>query len=346
MKTDYQRAKAIVFEQPGRAAVKEIRLAEVDDETVVVRTKYSAISSGTEMAVYSGEGSGEGVWYPCVPGYEEVGEVVYVGPNAITSSTGERFQVGDRVMANEVRCYPDYCAAWGGQSGYAIKNPTTSPAPQDPPAKIPDNVSYQEAVVTYLACVAKKGLDMVGIHPGESVLVTGMGNIGLSALQLAKLCGAGRLIAADVRENRLRLAARYADATLNLSSPDAAENLLELNGGQKVDVVVECSGNPAAINPIPDYVRAGGRIHLQGQYRQPIVITGYGRWNDNDLRISCSIACNPGDKEAILKLISTGRFDAKSLYTKEYPVDDAPKAYEDLRRNRYDLLKVLFRWEE
>ena len=142
MKSDYQYGKAIIFERPRQAVLREIRLADVDDETVVVRTRYSGISSGTEMAVYSGEGAGEGVWYPCVPGYEEVGDVVYVGSRAFTTNTGATLRVGDRVMANEVRQYPDYCAAWGGQCSYAIKNARTSPALMDRPARIPENVSY------------------------------------------------------------------------------------------------------------------------------------------------------------------------------------------------------------
>ncbi|MBC7330014.1 hypothetical protein H5T88_06600 [bacterium] len=51
---------------------------------------------------------------------------------------GKATIVGDRAMANEVRYYPDYASAWGGQCEYAIKNPKTSPALMDRPAKIPD----------------------------------------------------------------------------------------------------------------------------------------------------------------------------------------------------------------
>jgi L-iditol 2-dehydrogenase len=346
MDRGYEKGKAIIFKKPREAEVKEIRFAEVDDETIVVKTRYSGISSGTEMAVYTGEAVSEGVCYPCVPGYEEVGEVVYIGSKAFTSNTGEKFKIGDRVMANEVRYYPDYTEAWGGQCGYAIKNPKTSPALMDRPAKIPDNVSYQEAVVAYLACVAKKGIDMVGINAGESVLIVGMGNIGLSAVQLAKIYGAGKVIAADIRENRLKPAGKYTEYLLNLSDPDAEKRLLGLNAGEKPDVVIECSGNPAVVDKVFDYVRQGGRIHLQGQYRQPIVITRYARWNCSDLKVSASIALNPGDKEAVLKMISDGSFDAKSLYAKEYFVDDAPQAYKELEKNRYDISKILFKWEE
>jgi threonine dehydrogenase-like Zn-dependent dehydrogenase len=132
---------------------------------------------------------------------------------------------------------------------------------------------------------------------------------------------------------------------LNLSDPDAEKKLLDLNAGKKADVVIECSGNTAVVDKVFDYVRPGGRIHLQGQYRQPIIITRYARWNCSDLKVSASIALNPGDKEAILKLISERKFDAKSLYEKEYFVDDAPQAYRELEKHRYEISKILFKWE-
>ncbi|MBN1674789.1 MAG: zinc-binding dehydrogenase [Kiritimatiellae bacterium] len=347
MTTDFNRGKAIILEKPKQPVVKQIDVAPVDDETVVIETKFSGISTGTEMAVYAGRSGCDSVYYPCVPGYEEVGEVVYVGKNAVKSNTGHSFKVGDRAMANEVRRYPNLCAAWGGQTQYAVKNPTTCPPLMDRPAKIPDNVSYEEAAVTYLACVAKKGIDRVGVQPGETVLVIGMGNIGLSAVQLARLAGAERVIAADVHEGRLDLATKYADRTLNFARRNgkAETRLLDLNDGKKADVVIECSGNPSVIPNLPLYVRPGGRIHLQGQYRDPIIITQYNMWNNNDLTVSCSIAMNPGNKEEVLQLIADGKFDAKSLVTKTVHVDDAPAAYKELEENGYDILKILINWE-
>ncbi|MCX8082550.1 MAG: zinc-binding dehydrogenase, partial [bacterium] len=330
----YEKGKAIIFKRPREVEVREIKFAEMDDETIVIKTKYSGISIGTEMAVYRGEAGGEGVWYPCVPGYEEVGEVVYVGKNAPKTNTGETLKVGDRVMANEIRYYPDYMAAWGGQCEYAIENPKTAPFPMDRPAKIPDNVSYQEAVVAYLSAVAKKGIDRVKVYPGETVLVIGMGVIGLSAVQLAKLYGAGKVIATDILDERLKLAKKYTEYLVNGSNPKSTREIFDINDGKQVDVVIECSGDVSAVNKLFDYVRPGGRVHLQGQYRQPIIITRYARWNCSDLAVTATIAINPGGKEEILKLISEGKFDAKSLYTEEMYVEDAPKAYKKLDENR------------
>lgn len=342
----YDTAKAIVFNKPREAEIKEIRVADVDEETIVVRTKYSGISTGTEMAVYRGQAGWEGVWYPCVPGYEEVGEVVYAGGRAPLSNSGEKFKVGDRVMANEVFYYPDYKSAWGGQCGYAVKNPRTGASPANRPAKIPGNVSYQEAVVCYLACVAKKGADMAKVNPGETVLVLGMGVIGLSWVQLAKIMGAGKVIAADVAPNRLELAGKYTGLLLNTGGGNVHGELAELCGGEDPGLVVECSGNPRVVDDVFDYVKRGGRVHLQGQYREPVVITRYSRWNGKDITVSASIAVNAGDKEALMKLVSEGKFDAKNLYTEECSVDEAPEAYRKMDDNREGILKVLFKWED
>jgi 2-desacetyl-2-hydroxyethyl bacteriochlorophyllide A dehydrogenase len=206
-------------------------------------------------------------------------------------------------------------------------------------------VSYKEAVIAYLASVAKKGIDMVGVNKGESFLVIGMGVIGLSAVQLLKIYGAGRIIAGDMNDTRLKIAKKYTEYIIDLKKPDPIKTIIDMNDGKKVDVVIEASGNPKVVDDVFDYVRPGGRIHLQGQYREPVIITRYSRWNCSDLRVSASIALNPGDKEEILKLISEGKFDA-NLWTEEYYVDDAQKAYEKVNKNKYDILKVLFKWED
>ncbi|MFH1904855.1 MAG: zinc-binding dehydrogenase [bacterium] len=349
----YKKGKAIVVERPRKAVVKEIKLPEIDDKTVVIKTTYSAISSGTEMKVWGGlSGHLDGnLWYPLVPGYEEVGEVVHVGENAPLTASGERLKVGDRVMANEVRRYPEYCAAWGGQVEYAVKSPKTASSPSDLCARIPDNVSYQEAVVTYLACVAMKGIEKVGIKEGETVLVIGTGNIGLSALQLIKLKNAGKIIAMDNQTSRLALAKKYTEHLID-ASKDPLAQLKDMTEGRLADVVFECSGNSQVVQETCHYLRKGGRdrddeggrIHLQGDYPSPIILYPYSPWFCKNLSLSMTCAVRPGYKECILGLISEGKFDAKSLYTKECHLDDAPKAYEELEKNRYDILKILFKW--
>lgn len=336
---------AIVFEAKHKAVVRPIEFPDVTEDSIVVKTKYSGVSLGTDMSLYEEQAfPSSHLSYPLVPSYEEVGEVIYVGPKALWLNNGVPFKAGDRVMANEVRYFLGLCAAWGGSAAYAVKNSRTAPFPADEVVAIPDNVSYEEAVVAYLAAVALKGVQMVGINKGDTVVVVGCGCVGLSAMQLARIYGAGKVISADIHRNRLEGSKPFTNAEINLAAvADAGKTIRELNNGELADVVIECSGNPDAVSPLADYVRPGGKVHLQGQYRAPITITEYQRWNCSDLRISCSIATNAGCKAEILSYISEGKFNAK-LWDEVVPYIRAPEIYAKIEADRYKYLKYIFSW--
>ena len=354
-KAVFQKATAIVIEKPRHAAIREIRLPEIDDESIVIRTVYSAISTGTEVKVWNGKTGklGGELWYPTVPGYEQVGIVEYVGPRACKTATGETLKPGDRVMANEVRRYPDYCASWGGQVSLSVKNPKTSSSPFDMPAKIPDEVSFQEAAACYLGAVAEKGIRKVGLKAGETVLMIGLGAVGLSVVQLARLHGV-KLIVVDKSPWRLERAKRFADHALCIDA--AHDSLVDavsgLTNSRMVDVIIDASGDSAVINNLRRLTRDGGwtleddgaRIHLQGDYPEPVCFTPYQEWFNRNLRISMSCALRPGGKEVLLNLVREGKFDAKALYDKEVELEDAPKEYAELERNRATRMKTLIRW--
>ena len=351
----FETTKAIVIERPLHAVIKDIRLPAVDDQSVVIRTMVSAISTGTEVKVWNGRTGklGGELWYPTVPGYEQVGIVEWVGPKALRTYAGEEFQVGDRVMANEIRTYPDCCASWGGQVELSVKNPTVSGSAFDMPAKIPDGVTDQEAAVAYLASVAEKGIDKVGVREDETVVVIGLGAVGFSAMQLAKR-KALRVIAVDKSQWKVRRAEAYADDVVcaNTNHEAIVEAVADLTDGRMADVVIECTGDSHGVNNIRKLVREGGwefdddggRIHLQGDYPEPISFTPYQEWFNRNLRVSMSCAIKPGGKERILGMIQDGTFDATPLWDKEIPVDEAPGEYEELERNRDVRMKTLLEW--
>jgi 2-desacetyl-2-hydroxyethyl bacteriochlorophyllide A dehydrogenase len=352
----YKTAKAIVIEKPHHAVVKEIPLPAVDEQSVVIRTTWSAISTGTEVKVWNGKTGklGGELWYPTVPGYEQVGVVEYVGPKAFLSARGECFRVGDRVMANEIRMYPSQCASWGGQVGISVKNPTVSGAPFDMPAKIPEGVTDQQAVVAYLACVALKGIEKVKINPDDTVLVVGMGAVGLSAAQLAKIYGCKRVIIMDKSSWRLERARPFADDAIiaDASHEAAIEALAKVTGGRMADVVFEASGDSAVPNNLRRMVREGGweadddggRIHLQGDYPEPVCLTPWQEWFNRNLRISVTCAILAGGKEKILELIQQGKFNADILWDKAIKLEEAPAEYAELELNRATRMKTLIQW--
>jgi threonine 3-dehydrogenase len=108
---------------------------------------------------------------------------------------------------------------------------------------------------------------------GRTVAVTGCGPIGLCAVGIAKAAGASFVVATDTEPYRLELAGRMgADLVLDGREPDTVERVLAATGGDGVDVVLEMSGSPAALDQSLRFVTRGGRISLLGIFGQPVEV--------------------------------------------------------------------------
>jgi threonine 3-dehydrogenase len=106
---------------------------------------------------------------------------------------------------------------------------------------------------------------LAGPIAGQTVLVTGCGPIGLMAIAVAKACGSSTVFATETNERRRAMAKKMgADVALNPATEDAAARILAGTSGTGVDVLLEMSGNPAAIQQGFKALRAGGRASLLG----------------------------------------------------------------------------------
>lgn len=347
MKADeYRKSRAIVMERPYEVNLREIELTEPQEDAYIARTTFSAISTGTDMKTYKGLQHPEQCYYPLVPGYETAGYVVAAG-----DKTDGRLQIGDRVMINECRKYKNVCAAWGGASEYTVKDKNTTNDTFDYMVKIPDNVSDQDAVLAYLPCVAYKGITRLNVEPGETVVVTGAGMVGISAMQILKILYPDiRLIAVDENKCRRDIALNYADYC---AAPFEAEKVISrLTGGKMADKVVECSGNPSVPGMLHRYVKETGwnlkdvpaHIHLQGDYPEKILMDHYHRWFVKHCTITMSCALAAGCKEQILSWMSEGKFDTSKLPVEIWPVSKCREAYAYQAEKGADVFKILFDW--
>ncbi len=106
---------------------------------------------------------------------------------------------------------------------------------------------------------------LAGAIAGQTVLVTGCGPIGLMAIAVAKACGSSTVFATETNEQRRAMAKKMgADVVLNPAAEDAVKKILGETGGTGVDVLLEMSGNPTAIQQGFKALRAGGRASLLG----------------------------------------------------------------------------------
>lgn len=342
---NFKTSRAIIIEQPRKVSFRTIELTELHSNSYVVQSTMCAISSGTDMKTWRGLQPPESLYYPCVPGYENVGKVVYAGPEA------NDFEVGDRVMINECRKYASICAAWGGGSEFTVKDHITANSPFDYMVKIPDNVSDHAATLAYLPCVALKGIRRLALKPEDTAVVIGAGMMGISALQILRIqCPEIKTICIERNAFRRSIAEHYADYVI--SDIDAEKNLIDITNGKKADKVIECSGNTAVVGSLHRYLKDGGwgnndepgHIHLQGDYPGRIVLDAYNFWFNTNCTLTMSCALAPGCKEQILKWMSEGKFDTSHLPTEIFPADKCAEAYEYKEKRGDETFKVIFDW--
>ncbi len=340
------RTPATVIERPGEAAFRPVTLTPRRDDTVVCRTSFSAISSGTDLKTYRGLQHPEQCYYPLVPGYENIGVVVEAG------SYAPGLRAGDRVMINECRKYLDCCSAWGGGTLLVHKDADNAGGAGDPLCRIPDNVSDTDAVLAYLACVPLKGIERFHLRPTDTVLVFGAGMVGVSAIQILKiLCPGIRVLCVEPNPFRRSIAAHYADEVLDYTA-DTPRAVLDLTGGRKADKIIECSGNPAVPGVLHRFIKDGGwgeddepgHIHLNGDYPEKLIFDHYHRWFVKNVTLTMSCAIKASGKARILQWMSEGRFDTSHLPVEIREAGDAKEAFAWLDRRGPETFKLLFDW--
>ncbi len=106
---------------------------------------------------------------------------------------------------------------------------------------------------------------LAGPIAGQTVLVTGCGPIGLMSIAVAKACGSATVYATETNEHRRAMAKKMgADVVLNPAAEDAVARILSETNRTGIDVLLEMSGNPKAIQQGFQALRAGGRASLLG----------------------------------------------------------------------------------
>jgi propanol-preferring alcohol dehydrogenase len=246
---------------------------------VVVEVHASALCR-SDMSLYDGipivGGAAAGTG-SVTPGHESAGRVVAVAADVRGTDVGDRVAINLAIGCGRCRwCQRGYrmlCAEWrcigfdvdGGDAEF-ISVPAVNCMP------IPDAMSYEIAALsTDMIGTQFSTQRRLGVNGADTVVVSGIGPMGGAAILVAKANGA-RVIAIDVIDSRLRHAQRLgADEIVDASAGDTLAHLLELTGGDGVDVGLECSGSPAGENTLLDAACRLGRVAFIGESRETTI---------------------------------------------------------------------------
>ncbi len=356
--------RRVVFTGPGDVALESFEIEKPAADEVLIESLYTVISPGTERAALLAEPNTvtRSRGFPLHPGYSNVGKIVEVGAEV------DAFRPG-QLVATMLR-----------HAGHGLLPATTGPGL--PPDKYRDlaRTSYapnapasplhliwpladsldrrgQKASATFsISKVGLGGVRAARVELGESVLIMGLGPIGLSAAQHARLTGGFPVLGLDPSPMRRKLAEDfgldgvYADAS-ELAAPHP------LMTGPSPTVVIEATGRAEAIPQAFRLCARNGRVVLLGSTRgvteevnfyTDVHLKGLTVKGAHELTrpIHESSAANWTaweDAGLVLRLIAAGRLDCATLITHEFGAEQAAEAY-GVVRDSPDALLVLLDW--
>ena len=287
---------------------------------------------------------------PMVLGHEMSGVVVEVG-DAVT-----RFGVGDRVTSETFKYTCGHCRfcqtglivhcvnresmgvhVAGAFAKYVCQR-------EESLHKLPDNIDFDAGALSEPTAVAVRAVyERAKIAPGDVVLVSGPGPVGLLCVQAIKSIGATMVLAgATGDENRLALGKELgADVVLNVAT-ESLDALLDITDGLGADVVFECGGSQASMNQCIEFGRKGAQLVLVGLFGHDISVA-VDQAIIKELTILPSMAYRHRTWERTMKLLREGTIRTAPLVSGRFPITDWDKAFETVRSrqgNKYLLMPV------
>ncbi len=186
--------------------------------------------------------------------------------------------------------------------------------------KVPDTIPPVEAAL--LGCAVLTGVGAVrnaaAVRPGDSVVIFGLGGVGLSAVQGARIEGAARIIAVDPFPEKADLARRLGATDVLEPSPDVAKQVRALCDGRGADHAIECVGRAETIRAAWSSTRRGGHT----------TVVGLGAATDQ-------LTFNA------LEIAHFGRTLRGCMYGNSDPSTDIPRLLDDYRRGALDLRAMI-----
>jgi 2-desacetyl-2-hydroxyethyl bacteriochlorophyllide A dehydrogenase len=320
----------IVFAGKREAGLEEFSLREPDAGEVLVRTRWTMLSTGTESIVYNRDfdpGTHFDAWvrYPFRPGYLAVGTV----------EDGDAFGHGTAVFLR------------GSHASHHVVDAARC-------TPLPASIDPRDALWCGLAKIAFSGVRAAGYKVGEDVVIVGAGPIGQMSVRWASAAGLHRIVVADVAPFRLELA-RRGGATHTIERPiaEAAGEIREILGADGPRLVIDTTGNSPVLTECLHVAAPFGRVVLLGDTGRPaeqrlspdVIVKGLeiAGVHDSHNRDGWD---EPRVNRMWLSLVERRKFPLDRLMTHELdPAADPAAPWELARERRQETMGICLNWE-
>ena len=329
----------IIFPGVNQVALQPVQERfELGPDDVLLQSRYSLISAGTELAKLTGL---QQVDYPFTPGNRAIGAVIAVGEDV------SDVRVGDLLFSHSAHVSHSLAASFR--------------------ISVPPAVDARDSALVGLAMVAMTAVRVGQVELGDRAAVIGMGLVGNLAAQLLRQAGAD-VIAIDLSAARLDLArACGVLQTLNAAEEEVPAAVMELTQGRGVDVVVEASGSAQAAELAVSLTgREGeGIVVLLGSPRKAhetdltpflnhvhlwhngsVTLRGAHEWRFPRSHSPFQKHSMTRNAEIIFRLMAQQKLRTVPLITHVVKPADAAEAYAGLREQPDSHMGVLFDWTD
>ena len=332
--------KVARFYAPGDVRLEDVPEPVAGPKEVKIRVRNCS-TCGTDLKIF--RNGHPNMTPPAIMGHEIAGEVVEVGSEVAGGwAAGDRVQVIAAVPCGECRqCKRDRMSICENQTSVGYQYPggfaeylvvPHEVLKVDGLNRIPDNVGYDEASAAEPMACAINAQELLGIEPGDTVVVFGAGPIGCMHIRIARgvhQCGPVYLV--DVNAERLKLSADavHPDAVIDGSTVDVVEQVMALTGGRGADVVITATAANVTQEQAIAMAARNGRISFFGGLPKtnPTITCDSNLVHYRQLHIHGANGSAPEHNRRALDYISTGQVPVKDLITARIKLDDVLDAF-------------------
>lgn len=342
-----ERMRAAVLYGKEDVRLEFVPVPRIGAGELLVRVR-TALTCGTDVKVFRRGYHAKMISPPALFGHEMAGDVVDIGEGV----TG--FQIGDRIVAANSapcdRCFfclrnqRNLCEDLLFNNGaYAEFIRLPQRIVQKNTYRIPDRLDYKDAALAEPLACALRGLDESRLQPGDTLLVMGLGAIGLMFVLLAKWAFGARVIAVARRLEQVdRAVMMGADEGILMGDSSALTSAVKAyTGGRGADIVAEAIGHPDAWELATQLVRKGGIVNFFGGCPAGTKVSlDTALLHYSEITCKASFHHTPEHIRRSLDLIADGKVNARLLVNHEEPLIHLPQVLSDLAHQRNGQIKT------